>query len=404
MRILFLTARLPYPPNRGDRRRTFNFIKTLSRSHSVHLLSFIQGDEEKNSVSLASEYCEKVVTVNLSKVKSYSNLLVNFFSPDPFQVAYYSHPDMILKLNELINTHAYDLIHTQLIRMAAYTRHLKSVPTVLDLTDSMALYFRRFQEHETNIIKKQLAYMEFKRILKYEKVTQEFDRCLVCSDIDKSEVIKTVPDAKIDTVYNSVDTDYYNDQQNNLCEAKTILFNGTLGYPPNADAIQYFLTEIFPIVKNRDDQVKLFIVGPNPSAKLKSCHNNRDVFVTGLVPDLRDYYQRAVLSISPIRFGAGMPTKVLESMAMGVPVISTKLGCAAINDLKPEENILLADRPTEFAQAIIKLINEPELRSKIASAARKLVVKHYSLDAVNQQLERSYLDVIDKKNRTLFDR
>lgn len=396
MEILFLTPRLPYPPHRGDKLKIYHLLRILSRNHKITLISFVESRKEAKLVANLAGFCDRIETVIHPPLKSYVNVTFNLLGVEPFQVAYFNSKLFTEKLKHILNQNKIDIIHTHLIRMAQYTTNIPDVPCVLDLTDAISLSLERRLQITQNTFKKVAVYTEMQRMLRYETILETFERVLVCSDIDRQALLKSAPNAYLDIIHNGLDVDYFQLRQAEP-ESFTILYTGNMSYLPNEDGILFFYNHIFAEIRQEIPQVHLYIVGQSPSETVKNLAKDSGVTVTGFVPDIRDYYKRAHVVICPIRFGAGTLNKVIEAMAMGVPVVSTSIACAGMN-VTDGENIIFADRPKEFAQAIIHLMRNPDICRRIGEAGRQLVELEHDWEKIVTKLEGIYQNVVELRN------
>jgi polysaccharide biosynthesis protein PslH len=394
MKILFLTSRLPYPPFQGDRLKIYHILRILSRNHQITLLSFTQDAEEDTLAKELAPFCQRIETIILPKSQSYFNLIPGVLSNKPFQVSYYHSSAFQAKLTQILAEDTYDLIHTHLIRMVAYSADLK-IPKVLDLTDAISEYLKTRYETTRNPIIKAGLFVEWQRMLNYEPILQKFNTISVCSTPDRDNLLKTAPTAQIEIIRNGLDLDYFKPNPEQQAEPNSIIFTGNMTYPPNEDGLMYFYREILPLIRQTIPTIKLYIVGKDPSPAVQKLAADR-VIVTGKVPDLRTYYSQAQVSICPIRFGAGTLNKVIEPMAMGIPVVSTSIACAGMN-VTDGEDILFADTPAEFAAAVTKLIQSPELTQKIGTNGRKLATSEHDWEQIVAKLEGVYTSIAGVK-------
>jgi polysaccharide biosynthesis protein PslH len=403
MRLLFLTSRLPYPPFQGDRLKIYHILRILSRKHQITLLSFCEDPAEDSLSHELDQFCQRIETIILPKNKSYLNILMGLFNSKPFQVSYYHSLAFQRKLNQLLTEDKYDLIHTHLIRMVPYSADLQ-IPKVLDLTDAISEYLKTRYETTRNPIVKAGLFIEWQRMLRYEPILQKFNTISVCSEPDRDNLLKTAPTAKIEVIRNGLDIDYFKPNPAQQPEPNSIIFTGNMTYAPNEDGLMYFYREILPLICQTIPTVKLYIVGKDPSPTVQTLAAE-NVIVTGKVPDLRTYYSLAQVSICPIRFGAGTLNKVIEPMAMGIPVVSTSISCVGMNvtpiqdpnfDSKDYngENIVFADTPATFAQSVINLLQQPELREKIGKSAIELVKAEHDWESIVAKLERIYAEIV----------
>lgn len=373
-------------------------MKQLASRHEISLLSFIQKSEETNYIEELKKVCKEVVTVHLPTSRSIWNCVRAIPLSEPFQVAYFHSKRMKATLDDLIGRTKPDIIHTHLIRMAQYTAHLADVPKILDMTDAVSLYLSRFRDAQKNPLNKWLLGVELKRMGAYEAIISKFDRGLVCSHTDKNFLLQRNHDAHIDLLYNGVDLEAFSFANNIVMDPFRIIFTGNMSYFPNIDGARFLAKEIFPLVKKKIPQAKLFIVGQNPPQQVKSLANNH-IAVTGFVEDIRTEYLKSTVAVSPVRFGAGTLNKVLEPLALGVPVVSTSIGLEGLG-LNKGEDILIADDAVSFAEAIIDLLQNDGRRKSLATVASQKIRSRFGWTAIAQDLERIYEDAVQKRSNS----
>lgn len=393
MKILFLTSRFPYPPHRGDKLKIFNIIKQLKmRGHEITLLSFISSTKEYEYIPDIKKYCKDVYIVYLHPIKSLFNCMLGTISKLPFQIYYYKSKRFKKLLNTLLDNNEYHIIHTHLIRMAQYTHNLNS-NVVLDLTDAGSLYLQRFYNNTYNILLKYLLKIEITRLKKYENIINSFRLAMVCSDVDREYLLDQSPNAKIKILYNGIDSDYFINREETIPDKHRLIFTGNMTYFPNIDGAIYFAKEILPLISKKIPKIKLFIVGKNPPKKIKKLENEQ-ITVTGFVEDIKEEYLKSKIAISPIRFGAGTLNKILEPMALGIPVVSTKIGVEGL-PFRNGEDLIIADTPEDFANGVINLLNNDDLYRKIAANASMVVHSLYSWNKITKSLEEYYQSIIE---------
>jgi len=390
MRILFLTSRLPYPPIGGDKLRVFHFIKGLSRNHQITLLSLTQEKPRKDQVAGLERYLEECETVRLPKAQSYFNCLVGLLSHKPLQIHYYASRAMEQQIKAKLGQRKYDLVFVHLIRMAEYIHHVNGVPKILDLTDALSLNYQRIEKHlreyHTDVFSLSQR-VERKRVLRYElDVISRFDRNLIISAVDRDYLGAFTDTRNVEIVAAGVDLNYFQFHPGPYSKSK-IVFVGNMRTFPNADAVIYFAKKIWPLVLKDFPSMQLYIVGTEPAQGVRKLSREKNIVVTGEVKDVRPFLREAVLSICPMRTGAGAKNKVLEAMAVGTPVVSTSLGVEGIEAVAGRD-VLIADTPAEFAQEIRALVENPHLRERQARNARKLVEERYSWETVLDKLNR----------------
>lgn len=390
MHILFLTSRLPYPPHRGDKLKIFNLMSRLSRTHRLTLLSFIQDPREEDYIPELRRFCSHIHLVHHPRWKSLAHCLAALPGAHPFQVAWYRSRLMQSTLAEVLASDPPDLVHTHLIRMAPYMEMTGPWPRLLDLTDAVSLYLERFLSQERHPLKRLLLREELRRMKRFEPVIAGYDRALVCSDTDRDVLHARCPDASLGLLYNGVDVDLFPIRTKEPSRPH-LIFTGNMSYFPNADGAQRLVREIFPRIRAEIPDVTLSIVGGNPPTSVRALAGH-GVTVTGFVEDIRAEYADSQVALSPVRFGAGTLNKVLEPLAMGLPVVSTSIGVEGLG-LVRERDIFIADAPEDFARAVIRLLQNPDLRHQVGLSVAQRVRERFSWERIVEDLEKQYADL-----------
>lgn len=412
MRILFLSLRSPYPPQRGDRIRSYNFIKQLSKRHDVTLVFFAESDSDIEGVEHLKAYCERVEWVQFNRYFAFINTAVHCLSRLPLQVHYWFSPQMQRKINKLIAEEHYELIHAQLFRMGQYVTDVKGTTKVLDLCDSLALNLSRRAELDCTP-KRFLVKLEEKRVRRYEvQIMKAFHSGTVVANFDRDYLLNQDDSLNLSVVPMGVDLKYFRPQQYDRTEVveidnmdenvnntedgdrvKNLLFTGTMNYFPNTDAVVYFCNDILPLIHKRLPDVTFYIVGNHPSDQVRRLADNKGVVVTGYVPDIRPYFDRASVFVAPLRAGSGIQTKNLEAMAMETPIVTTSIGAMGM-EVEIDKELLIADTPEKFAEHVINLLENPHIRNNLATAGRKRVEDSYDWDVLVDRLEQVYAESI----------
>jgi sugar transferase (PEP-CTERM/EpsH1 system associated) len=387
MKILFLTSRFPYPPYGGDKLRVFNFIKFLSRKHEIHLISFIESENEKKYLAEMEKYCKRIEIVLLSPGKSYLNCAVFSITNLPFQVAYYRDSSMRGKVDEMIRGENYDAAYVHLMRMAQYVYGCNSVNRVLDLTDSLSLSLFRSLKYRRHVFFL-FYFLEWLKVKRYERAAVKvFERSLLISSADTCSETLLAAGEKISIVGNGVDLGYFK-PSNGPYDKDKIAFVGNMHSFPNRDGVLYFCDRILPVIRKRRPDMKFYVIGANPPDKIKKLDDGKTVFVTGPVDDTRKYLNDAVALVCPIRTATGMQNKIMEAMSMGLPVISTKISAQWLED-SDRAGIILADNEEEFAKAVLSVVENDNLRHELSLQARRYSEDNFSWDGNIEKLEKS---------------
>ncbi|MCY4402763.1 MAG: TIGR03087 family PEP-CTERM/XrtA system glycosyltransferase [Candidatus Poribacteria bacterium] len=408
MRILFLSLRCPYPPHRGDRIRSYHFIKQLSKRHDITSVFFAESDSDIEAVEHLQPFCERVEWVRFRPTFASINTAIHCLSPNPLQVHYWYSSQMQRKINQLLDEIDYDLIHAQLFRMGQYVKKTRGITKVLDLCDSLALNLARRAELDCTP-KRFLVKLEEKRVRRYEvEIMKSFDSGTVVANFDRDYLLNQDKNLNLSVVPMGVDLKYFNPMQDNINNgaetynmtssiqnesakdrSKNLLFTGTMNYFPNSDAVIYFCNDIFPLIQKQHPEITFYIVGNHPTEQVRRLSQKKGVIVTGFVPDIRPYFQKASVFVAPLRAGSGIQTKNLEAMAMETPVVTTSIGAMGL-EAEVDKELLIADTPKLFAESVNNLIENPDVKHDLAKAGRKRVETSYDWQVLVERLEQVY--------------
>jgi len=388
LNILIITPRIPYPPFRGDKLKIYNIAKLLSINNSVTILTFIRNDYQKKDLVNIEKYGIKVEAIKLPLITSLLHAVLAVFGKLPFQTAFYKSRRMKYKADEIIKTEKYDVVYYHLIRSAQYlsSNDIKSKPlNVIDFTDAVSLYLKRFAEIEKNPLKKYFIKIEQKRVEDYERIAEKFHSLFICSDIDKDFLKDKGIKKEVNILPNGIDAEYFSSEKLPF-EKNRIVFTGNMPYYANYDAAIYFAKEIFPLVLKKVPEAEFYIVGQKPPKKIKQLKSD-NIFVTGFVKDIKAEYLKSAVNVAPMRFGAGTLNKVIESIALGVPVVATSM---AVGGLPKELNkyIFIADDPENFAKKIVELIQNPNIRLGLMEEGKIIISKMLSWKKIVTDFEQ----------------
>jgi sugar transferase (PEP-CTERM/EpsH1 system associated) len=385
MNILFLSPTFPLPVTRGDKLRIFNQIKYLSLRHKITLLSFISRNEMQY-VDEMNKYCSHIKLVKYGIILPKLNMLMNVFSFKTSLIGLFQSYAMERELSALLKKEKFDVLHVSTIKMVPYVLKYSNIPKLLDMIDSYSLNMKNRLKTDL-LFKKPFIFWEFlKAAFNEKKILTIFKYIVVCSERDRARLL--CPD-KTFLIPNGVDTDYfyYSKLEN---RNYNLVFVGNMGYYPNCDAVFNFVHNILPKIKEKIPEVRFYIVGANPTRRIKKLSKiDNNIFVTGEVKDVRPYLLEASVFVSPIRAGSGMQNKILQSMAMGIPVVSTSFSASGI-EYANGINLFIADDPEGFSDKTIKLLKNVKERGIVSQNARELVEAKYSWVKAVNELEKLY--------------
>ncbi len=393
MKILFIAPRFPYPLIQGDRLLCYHRLRTLSQKHEVTLLTFYQSPQELDYLSEILPFCQSIKTVYLPRWKSLSNCIRDlFFSQLPLQVSYYLLDAFQSELDRLISIEKFDVIHYLLLRMAEY-RINPDIPQIIEVVDSMQLNLQTRIPLEP-LLKRYLYQVELKRIASYEnQLYRRFKKIVVCGEKDaqllslNQEYIAIVPTGT------DIESFRADSTQNKDCSTIDLVFTGKMSYAPNIHAVRWFINNCWKSLKQELPDIQLTIAGADPPPEIIKFDGIPGIKVTGFVPSIVDVLNAANITIAPMQSGSGMQCKILEAMSCGLPVITTSIGLGSIK-AKVGEEILVADSPVEFVNAIVKLSQNHERMQQIGIKARTFVEQKHSWETGASMLEDIYAEVI----------
>lgn len=406
MKILFITNLIPYPIDNGGKIKTYNTLKILSNNNDIDLMCFYEEDNELKGKEHLYKYCRNIdcikKPITTSKNIKYMIFMAikNIFSKMPLVVYKYMDKDFLKKLNENLDKNDYDVIYIDHLQLGGYIYKIdvKDKTLVLDEHNAECTIILRKAEQTKNLIKKSYLKYEYLRLKKFEaKIINEVDKVIVLSEEDKSTLneISNVKEGKFTKIPIPIESNFI--KKNGLKNENfyNILFLGTLSWFPNVQGIEWFVEKVVPLLDKEGFKYNLYIVGKDPSEKLKNISKTNDkIIVTGFVNDVNEYIEKCDFMVVPLFIGSGMRVKILESMSKNIPVISTSIGCEGI-EVENEESILIANNEHEFIESINKLKNK-DIYNKIRTNARNIFEEKYSVQA----LENMYLRVIEKKGDT----
>ncbi len=382
MRILFVSSWFPYPPDNGSRIRVFNLLRQLARRHQVTLVSFTQSDFDPERVAGLEPYCQAVYVVPGKRFRPRSvKALLGFLSPYPRNVVDTYSPEMQRQVNALLADGRWDVAIASELTTAPYLIAAR-LPRILEDLEVLVLHEQPMQSSSRfHRWRYRLTWLKFRRYV--AGLVRQFDACTVVSDKERALVAQVVPDGRIDVIPNGLDLSDYAGSFGPP-EPDTLIFTGVLAYHANYDALQFFLAEVWPRVRAQRPNARLRVTGRLDGIALGGLAVDANVEFTGYLPDIRPAVAASWLSIAPLRVGGGTRLKILESMALGTPVVATSKGAEGL-DVTSGRDILLADAPDEFVESVLCLLDAPQLRERLATNGRQIVAEKYDWNQIGQR-------------------
>lgn len=423
-RILILTPQLPVPPealtgtSQGTTIRNFNLLAGLSRRHTVDLVSFAAADDLPGASPQASEgvadllrsYCRRIVVERMPTRTLGRRARDTLFNNMPDMALRLGSPAMSEKVDAILREHAqeYDVVQVEGIEMAPYVAALppgasqlcrRAGRPLMLLDDHNAEYVLQRRAFLTDVRKPRrwlaAAYslIQWRKLVRYERrICAMADRVVAVSEADRAALMALVPGLQVAVVPNGVDLVFYRPDATAPLPGMgsgALVFTGKMDYRPNVDAVLWFVEAVLPGICARVPEAHFYVVGQQPHARLAKLAGHPAVTVTGRVPDVRPYIAGSAVYVVPLRIGGGTRLKVLEAMAMGRPIVSTRLGCDGFSFAHGKE-VEFADEPAAFAAAVVRLMHETDRARALGQAARSHVEAHFGWDAIVPRLEALY--------------
>jgi polysaccharide biosynthesis protein PslH len=386
MRLLFVASRFPYPPRYGDQVRGFHHLRILSRRHQIALVSPPPEAGGKEALAAVEPFCDQMHLVRSSVGRGLLRLMRAPLTSLPFQTLYFCDPHLRRQVLTLLRAQRFDLLHVQMVRMAPVAHNLDAqIPMVLDFIDALSVNMAH-RARRGFTPQALVAGWESQRIQSYERrLVQRYDQLVISSPLDRKAIGEF---NNLHVVPNGVDLEVYPFVRDGR-ETATLVFTGTMWYFPNVDAASWFVTSVLPLVCRQVSETRILVVGTRPAPAVQRLACPPHVIVTGHVPSVQDYLARATIAVAPMQSGSGMQFKVIEAMASGAPVVATPYALGGLEAVDGE-HLLVAHDAESFAECVVRLLRNPELRLQLAMNARKLVEEKYAWEQTVAKLEAVY--------------
>lgn len=385
MKIFYLAHRVPYPPDRGDKIRTYHEVRYLARDHEVHVFCLADGAEDLNNVAGIKDIAASVSVVPVSRVKARVRALLALLFGKPFSVGFFNE----VKLHDLIRDSLervdpdFALVYSS--GMAQYVQGLDGLPVIMEFGDLDSLKWAQYGERGYPPMKWIYA-TEARRLLNYEReIAYSVRHSIVCTAREQDDFERLIPEAAVSCVGNGVDLEFFA-PRNTAKTAAALVFTGVMDYLPNVDAVIWFCEHILPIVQKRVPNATFTICGSKPTKEVQALASKQGVTVTGWVEDVRPFLDAAEVAVVPVRIARGIQNKLLEAMAMRLPCVAATAAWTGI-EVSGESGVAVTDDADQFADEVCRLLSDTALRESKAAAARSAVERHYSWNAQLSRLD-----------------
>ena len=406
MNILICMNPYPFFKAQGQTLRVYNIAKHLAKKHKLFLLG-IHDDSLKlkdNSLIFNPENIfEKIYKVRIKRKRKKLIEIFNLIAPKYSTNLEFlkTKKDLYKFISQIVEKEKIDILH---INGRPFVNILladfKKVPKILDLCDSLSLYYKRGINSTSQFFKKFVLYSKYlwaKSIEKY--LIKNYNIITFVSSIDANFSAK-LEKGSFEIVPNGIDIEYFKPISSVKEDFPSVIFFGAMDFKPNIDAVLYFYKNIFPEIKNVFPEIKFYIVGRTPVKEIVELKKDKNVVVTGTVEDIRPFIMKASVVVVPIRMGSGMKNKILEAMALQKPIVCTSLAIEALDD-RCKDVVLMGDTPKEFVNNVIYLLRNEEKRIELGYKARQIVKDIYSWEKSAEKYSKLYENLLITKNKNV---
>ncbi|WP_151446686.1 TIGR03087 family PEP-CTERM/XrtA system glycosyltransferase [Lacisediminimonas profundi] len=420
--LLFLAHRVPWPPDKGDKIRSYHLLRHLAGRFTVHLGAFVDDERDWQHESALREVCGDVKLVPLGALRTRARGALGLLTGAPFTTSCYADQRMARWVADTVRTHGIDRVLVFSSSMAQYAAGLENAVRVIDFVDVDSDKWRQYADRRRwYSFARWLYRREATLLAEHERSTaRSFDASLFVSAAEARLFASVAPESigRIGWFNNGVDADYFSPwlpfSNPYPSGERAIAFTGAMNYWPNVDAVRWFATEVLPAIREQEPDVVFTIVGSRPAKEVSMLARLPGVRVTGAVPDVRPWLVHAVAAVAPLRMARGVQNKVLEAMAMGKPVVTSPEALEGI-DATDGDELIVAAGATAFSDAVLALLRQGALeqRVRLGQRARARILERYgwepnlarvelALDAGRQAQEPALLSLLASNPREHF--
>jgi len=376
VKILYVCHRFPYPPKRGGKIRPFNMIRHLSRSHEVTVCSLSRSDTESAEAQGIAPFCAEFHLAQVNDRVQMLRMIASLPTPITASASYFHSARLARTINRLLAESRFDLIFVHCSSAAHYVRNVRGVPKILDFGDMDSQKWLEYAQYKPFPLSAGYRWEGMRLHAEERQLARRFDFCTATTRAEWETLKELAVDTPNDWFPNGVDSEFFAPAVA-AYDADTIVFVGRMDYYPNQQSMFDFCANVLPRLRAQRPTVKLQIVGAAPSPAVWRLGELPGVTVSGSVADVRPYVTRAALTVAPLRIARGTQNKILEAMAMGVPVVCSHVAARGV-DAVSGTHLLATGTPEETCAAILGILEHPRERARLADAARARVLSHHA--------------------------
>lgn len=403
MRILNLLPYSPVPPHFGGALRVYHLLQHMLDIADVHVLVYgFEGDRERIQAAYGGRIRDiRVVPppIPWKGLRKRVIQLKSFLRGRSGGFVFSHSPEMQSEIRRQLERTRFDIIQCETHLMSFYDTSLSDGVRILDAQNVEYDGFTRLARNSRSKVRRMFYRREAHACHMEETAAWRNQDAILCtSRRDRDLIDGIVPTIPKFVIPNGVNISYFSPGDEQV-EPFSMVFTGTMNYPPNSDGMLYFLDGVFPAVVKAIPQAKVYVVGSAPPRELRQ-KSSPNVIVTGFVEDVRPFIRRSALYIVPLRSGGGTRLKLLEALAMKKPVVTTSVGCEGI-DVVHNESVMVADDPGDFAAKVIELLRNPAKGSGLAQIGHEIVCRHYDWSLTGPRLQEAYDEALSRRRRRI---
>ena len=377
MNILYLCHRFPYPPRRGGKIRPFNMIRHFHEAgHRVTVCSLARSKAEADEAAGIAPYCTDFEIAQVDEPLQYARMVARLPIVTPSSMGYFYSADLARRVRAQLMRRPWDLIFVHCSSVAQYVEHVRGVPKILDFGDMDSHKWIEYAAYKPPPLSWGYRFEGAKMMMAEKRLATRFDLCTATTRAEWQTLEGYATGAATDWFPNGVDSDFFS-PGSDAHDPDTLSFIGRMDYYPNQECMSRFCDQVWPLLRARRPAAKLVIVGADPSPAMRALGERPGVTVTGSVADVRPHVRASAAMVAPLAIARGTQNKILEAMALGVPVVTSPAAAGGV-DAVAGEHLLVADSPDEQVAAILRVLESPAERKRLALAGRARMLSHHA--------------------------
>ncbi|MBK7848020.1 MAG: TIGR03087 family PEP-CTERM/XrtA system glycosyltransferase [Zoogloea sp.] len=388
MNILYVCHRFPYPPKRGGKIRPFNMVRHLSSNgHQVTVCSLARSEAEAEEGRGIAPHCAGFEMGMVSNPVQVLRMVARLPSLTPSSMGFFYCPDLQQKVNQLLSSRKWDLIFVHCSSVAQYVAHVRDVPKILDYGDMDSQKWLEYANYKPWPLSWGYRLEGLKMLAAEKRLARSFDMGTATTRAEWETLESYGTGLVSDWFPNGVDAQFFCPDETVSYDRDRISFIGRMDYYPNQECMFRFCRDVWPRLKAVRPSLKLLIVGADPSPAVWKLAELDGVTVTGSVPDVRPHVRASALMVAPLNIARGTQNKILEAMAMGVPVVTSRVAAGGV-DAESEKHFLVAETPDDYARQILRVCSDDDERRRLADAGRARMLSNHAWPRSMDRLDK----------------